>query len=147
MYLTNAKYRVIISQVAQSGVSHQKTWKNIKKSEKTFAKGIDKAFLVWYNIKVAAQVATSVIENWPTREKYKAIKNSMCIGSRTILNKRILLKQKVKLLRAKARCKKDWIDSGRFNTLISRVWSWLRMNAGGVHNTFKSNGQGTSVLR
>ena len=21
----------------------------------------------------------------------------------------------------------------------SRVWSWLRMNAGGVHNTFKSN--------
>ena len=22
----------------------------------------------------------------------------------------------------------------------SRVWSWLRMNAGGVHNTFKSNG-------
>ena len=36
----------------------------------------------------------TVIENWTTREKYKAIKNSMCIGSRTILNKRILLKQK-----------------------------------------------------
>ena len=25
--------------------------------------------------------------------------------------------------------------------MISRVWSWLRMNAGGVHNTFKSNGR------
>ena len=32
--------------------------KNIKKSEKTFKKGIDNVFLVWYNIKVAAQVAT-----------------------------------------------------------------------------------------
>jgi len=29
----------------------------------------------------------------------------------------------------------------RFNTILSRVWSWLRMNAGGVHNTFKSNGE------
>ena len=40
----------------------------------------------------------------------------------------------------------DWIGSFirsyRFNTMISRVWSWLRMNAGGVHNTFKSNGRG-----
>ena len=68
--------------------------KNIKKSEKTFKKGIDKRKMMWYNIKVAARAATSVIENWTTREKYKAIKNSMCIGSRTILNKRILLKQK-----------------------------------------------------
>ena len=29
--------------------------KNIKKSEKSFAKGIDKGFWMWYNIKVAAQ--------------------------------------------------------------------------------------------
>ena len=28
----------------------------------------------------------------------------------------------------------------RFIYHFSRVWSWLRMNAGGVHNTFKSNG-------
>ena len=26
-----------------------------------------------------------------------------------------------------------------YRTLKWRVWSWLRMNAGGVHNTFKSN--------
>ena len=31
--------------------------KNIKKSEKTFKKGIDKRNLVWYNIKVAARAA------------------------------------------------------------------------------------------
>ena len=59
MYLTNAKYRVIISQVAQSGVSHQKTAKKYQKSKKTFAKGIDKWIWMWYNIKVAAQVATN----------------------------------------------------------------------------------------
>ena len=29
--------------------------------------------------------------------------------------------------------------ASRVNTNTSRVWSWLRMNAGGVHNTFKSN--------
>ena len=31
--------------------------KKIKKSEKTFKKGIDKREMMWYNIKVAAQVA------------------------------------------------------------------------------------------
>ena len=36
----------------------------------------------------------------------------------------------------------DWINlKGCFDTILSRVWSWLRMNAGGVLNTFKSNGQ------
>ena len=44
--------------------------------------------------------------------------------------------------------KLDEKDLGRgsgIDTICSRVWSWLRMNAGGVHNTFKSNGEGTSV--
>ena len=48
MYLTTAKYRAIISQVAQSdgylSQSRKKSEKNIKKSEKTFKKGIDKVF-------------------------------------------------------------------------------------------------------
>ena len=52
--------------------------KNIKKIEKTFKKGIDKRKMMWYNIKVAARVATSVIENWTTREKYKA-KKIVCV--------------------------------------------------------------------
>ena len=64
MYLTSAKIHVIISQVAHSGApTSKKHKKNIKKSEKTFKKGIDKWVLMWYNIKVAARVATSVIEN------------------------------------------------------------------------------------
>ena len=36
-------------------LSHQKTAKKYQKSEKSFAKGIDKGFWMWYNIKVAAQ--------------------------------------------------------------------------------------------
>ena len=32
--------------------------KNLKKDEKTFAKGIDKAERKWYNTKVAAKVVT-----------------------------------------------------------------------------------------
>ena len=58
MYLTRAKYRDIISQVAQATLSHQTTAKKYqKKSEKTFEKGIDKWKRLWYNIKVAARVA------------------------------------------------------------------------------------------
>ena len=39
----------------------------------------------------------------------------------------------------------QWIDlnSGEsrcLDTILLRVWSWLRMNAGGVLNTCKSNG-------
>ena len=78
MYLTSAKYHVIISQVASSDGYLSQTWKNIKKSEKTFEKGIDKWIWMWYNIKVAARVATPVIENWTTREKYKA-KKIVCV--------------------------------------------------------------------
>ena len=32
------------------------------------------------------------------------------------------------------------------DTIYQRVWSWLRMNAGGVHNTFKSNEFNSSEL-
>ena len=34
-----------------------------------------------------------------------------------------------------------WFEQlGCLNTILLRVWSWLRMNAGGVLNTCKSNG-------
>ena len=59
MYLTRAKYHGIISKVAQTGAIASRSLKKYQKSEKTFKKGIDKVFLVWYNIKVAAQVATN----------------------------------------------------------------------------------------
>ncbi|MBR5120090.1 MAG: hypothetical protein IKV02_03750 [Clostridia bacterium] len=61
--LTNAKVGAIISKVAQKVTILQKNSKKYQKSEKTFKKGIDKWVLMWYNIKVAARVATSVIEN------------------------------------------------------------------------------------
>ena len=76
--------------------------KNIKKIEKTFKKGIDKWEMMWYNIKVAAQSGDTRSLKIEQQERSTKLKNSMCIGSRTI-QKRILLKQKVKLLRAKAR--------------------------------------------
>ena len=57
MYLTSAEIRVIISQVAHGDGYLSQPRKKYQKSEKTFAKGIDKVFLVWYNIKVAARVA------------------------------------------------------------------------------------------
>ena len=51
---------------------------------------------------------------------------------------------KTKVKEAKSKTRKQIGSTrrnpSRFNTMISRVWSWLRMNAGGVHNTFKSNG-------
>ena len=56
--MTKPKVGDIISKVAQKGAIPSKNLKKYQKNEKTFKKGIDKVFLVWYNIKVAAQVAT-----------------------------------------------------------------------------------------
>ena len=61
--MTSDKYRDIISQVAHGDEYLSQLRKKYQKNEKTFKKGIDKGELMWYNIKVAARVATSVIEN------------------------------------------------------------------------------------
>ena len=58
--------------------------KNIKKIEKTFKKGIDKRNLMWYNIKVAAQSGDTRSLKIEQQERSTKLKNSMCIGSRTI---------------------------------------------------------------
>ena len=48
---------------------------NLEKTSKSFKKGIDKRGEMWYTVKVAAIVVTEMIlENWTTREKYKAYK-------------------------------------------------------------------------
>ena len=47
-----------------------------------------------------------------------------------------------RLKQLKTNSKRDEIASSDFwpeKTLLTRVWSWLRMNAGGVPNTCKSN--------
>ena len=43
--------------------------------------------------------------------------------------------------------KNDLSSFGWLNTILLRVWSWLRMNAGGVPNTCKSNGREELALR
>ena len=80
-------------------LSHQKTAKKYQKSEKSFAKGIDKGFWMWYNIKVAAQNGDKRSLKIEQQERSTKLKNSMCIGSRTI--QREYYSTKVKLLRAK----------------------------------------------
>ena len=68
--------------------------KTLKKVEKTFKKGIDKQEKIWYNERVAVwSGGEPIIENWTTREKYKAYK-SMCETDLEQFLKRILLKQK-----------------------------------------------------
>ena len=101
---------------------------------------------MWYNKKVAARNrgGGTVLENWTVRDKYEAKGHtkvcSMCeehlVNSErentTLKNSKWAIKLEI-----------DLIDPspGRLDTMISRVWSWLRINAGGVHNTFKSNGE------
>ena len=68
------KYMVIYASCRRWGDVN--TWKEKwKKLEKSFEKGIDKREEMWYTVKVAAIVVTEMIlENWTTREKYKAYK-------------------------------------------------------------------------
>ena len=84
--------QAVIPKAAKHGTWAEKPWKKFEKKKKTFQKGIDKAKEKWYNNRAAAKTAEMILENWTTREKYKAYK-SMCNGSRTIQT-RILLKQK-----------------------------------------------------
>ena len=72
-----------------------RTWKKPKKVQKTLKKGIDKRERMWYNNKVAAIVAAEMIlENWTTREKYKAYLWRTKYVRTNSIQKRILLKQK-----------------------------------------------------
>ena len=50
---------------------------------------------MWYNSQAVREKDGTVIENWTTREKYKALQVQILISSEFIEN--ILLKQKVKL--------------------------------------------------
>ena len=75
--------------------------KNIKKVKKLSKKVLTKRFgcdIISKSLRKLRQRSLKIEQ----QERSTKLKNSMCIGSRTI-QKRILLKQKVKLLRAKAR--------------------------------------------
>ena len=103
-------------------------------SKKYLTSGLESDIIVKLTAKRGSE---TVIENWTTKRKvqaYKYVRNR----TRKFLRE-ILLKQKVKS--NQARISKIWdLLWEILDTKHSRVWSWLRMNAGGVHNTFKSNG-------
>ena len=136
----------IIIKLSQNGRYRPKGKKELKKTWKKFKKVLDKPGGKWYNKQVAAKKATVILENWTTRDEVQSIKNATCERSRNSLNENTT-QTKVKKLRARLEgIRRLEHPEGCFNTMISRVWSWLRMNAGGVHNTFKSNGRGASAL-
>ena len=86
----------------------------------------------------------TVLENWTVRDKYEA-KDTLKVCSMCEENLVNSERENTTLKNSKWAIKLeiDLIDSSpsRLDTMISRVWSWLRINAGGVHNTFKSNGE------
>ena len=77
-----------------------------KKLEKSFEKGIDKRGRKWYNNKVARKRGKLIIENWTTREKYKA--NSLKRISENSYRWEYY-STKVKEAKSKTRKQRDWI--------------------------------------
>ena len=59
---------------ARAAATTEHLRKNLEKNLKKFKKGIDKGKRLWYNTKAVARKRDSgmVIENWTTRDKYKA---------------------------------------------------------------------------
>ena len=112
--------------------------KPTKKSQKTFKKGIDKREWLWYNNKAVRKTGKRNghwklnNEERSTSIKYVQERNSK-ISERTNTTQ-------TKVREAKIALEMIWTRRGEIKYKHSRVWSWLRMNAGGVHNTFKSNG-------
>ena len=105
---------------------------------------------MWYNSQAA--------QNAALKKRTKSSRGSLTIEQQEIkvqaklvienleisLKKRNLksitdLRHTRKSIRAKQARETKVLTGNGLNTICSRVWSWLRMNAGGVHNTFKSN--------
>ena len=120
-----------------------------QKSLKNLKKVVDKVRTAWYDIKVAAEQsdktankfadepwqinsnATLKIPNKNFREqiRFERIDPNKTVRSRNVCSRVICSRYKWKAS-----------YSGEEQLFNMRVWSWLRMNAGGVPNTCKSNG-------
>ena len=72
--LTNYKESAKIVKLSRDGDPSRILKKTfLKKSQKNFKKGIDKGKMMWYNSQAVRKSGKrTVIENWTTREKYKA---------------------------------------------------------------------------
>ena len=131
------------------GSSHKfDPYKKPQKNGKKFQKGIDKKERKWYNNRVAAKKGGGA-DLWKLNNKRRSTKQGIREDTvrvrkiSEILSRELLLFKSKKKLRARLESVRRLKHSREwFDTMISRVWSWLRMNAGGVHNTFKSNGRG-----
>ena len=115
-----------------------------KKLEKSFENPLTNGTECDILYKLSQRAATNrYLENWTTKdEKTKQgtskdePKNSLNSKEvHTIWLRIVIPKEKVK-----ERIKLEKVNSGtKYREIFySRVWSWLRMNAGGVLNTFKS---------
>ena len=112
-------------------------WKKMKKTlRKCLTKAKRRDIITESPKKRRTKGRQPVIENWTTRDKYKAKESAMKNLDQFYQENTTQTKVK-ELQKLENRLKRS---RERFNTIFSRVWSWLRMNAGGVHNTFKSNG-------
>ena len=58
--------------VRESGEAKDTAKNNFKKNKSFFKKVLDKSEKMWYNSQAVHEEQRTVIENWTTREKYKA---------------------------------------------------------------------------
>ena len=86
--------QVAKNQAAKYCILNNDPQKLFKKNQKTLKKGIDKRKEMWYNSQAVREEAGSetVIENWTTREKYKALRSAKILD----LVKELYILNKVK---------------------------------------------------
>ena len=133
-----------VKRAEESTATRERLW---KKFEKTFKKGLTNGKRCDIISKLsrrrrlpkgseAIRKGRSVIENWTTMREVQSIE----VCARTDLGNSLENTTQTKSKRAIKLERKILSAERHFIYHFSRVWSWLRMNAGGVHNTFKSNG-------
>ena len=114
-------------------------------------KSLDKVSKVWYYIKAVpkrGQWGEAKAWSWSLKIEQQRKTNEIqkyrvwILVNKQNLNKKFseFIYSTQKVIKAKDKSAMIIICQDIF--ILWRVWSWLRMNAGGVHNTFKSNGQG-----
>ena len=134
--LTKVRVSDIIVKLSRKSGSDHGAKSESKKFWKKFKKGIDKGEAMWYNRQALAR-ERSKLDNWTTEDR--STKQICKCEYKICQNQREHNSKKVKKARINS-SNRIWPWKRKIYNCL-RVWSWLRMNAGGVHNTFKSNGE------
>ena len=105
------------------------------KSRKKLKKVVDKSKTAWYTIQAVAEKGNNKkhLNNWRLNNT-QTLKIQRTKARKTAVSSREFRTKPSKTGKIKAR-----VNQARTNH-NKRVWSWLRMNAGGVLNTCKSSG-------